>query len=417
MIREFQAEIEKLRAQVASGGGGSGNSAESERMVRQIEMEKAAISQQKDLAESEKARIARELEAKHQEILAEKMKAENAARQLKAIEEKLMHGGQNLLQKTEQQELELREKERKLEEERLQKRQLERKMEEMEEAALQENQKFDSIQEELENKSDKLKKLFSKYQRMKSELRDIQVEFERDKEEMLDQIRSLNREVKLKELVIRHFIPPSEMRKIESRCRYDEENDEWCLEKQHLTGNSIRRPQSASVNGKRPISAAAKAAARMGVDNPRFKSENVLTLELDMPDRTTRDYDDRGFDDGEVFSVPAIPNVYFSYPSGLSIVPPPPPPLPSFRTIGWFFSSACSPLHSPVSIALAAIIDPLSNSPERDGAFGDDQRARQRSAGSDRGGGSARPSSAARRDKPKTAQGSRPEVAAASAEE
>ena len=57
----------------------------------------------------------------------------------------------------------------------------------------------------------------------------------------------------------------------------------------------------------------------MGVDNPRFKSENVLALELDMPDRTTRDYDDRGFDDGEVFSVPAIPNVYFSYPSGAAL--------------------------------------------------------------------------------------------------
>jgi kinesin family member 3B len=324
MIREFQAEIEKLRAQVASGGGGGGgggggNSAESERMVRQIEMEKAAISQQKDLAESEKVRISRELEAKQQEILAEKQKAENAARQLRAMEEKLMHGGQNLLQKTEQQELELKDKERRLEEERQEKRRLERRMEEMEEAALQENQKFDSIQEELENKSDKLKKLFSKYQRMKSELRDIQVEFERDKEEMLDQIRALNREVRLKEIVIRHFIPPAEVRKIEGRCRFDEENDEWFLEKQQLTGNSIRRPQSATVNGKRPVSAAAKAAARMGVDNPRFKSENVLALELDMPDRTTRDYDDRGFDDGEVFSVPAIPNVYFSYPSGAAL--------------------------------------------------------------------------------------------------
>jgi kinesin family protein 3/17 len=262
MIREFTAEIEKLRAQVASGGGGGGNSAESERMVRQIEMEKAAISQQKDLAESEKARIAQQLEAKQQEILAEKQKAENVAMKLRLMEEKLMHGGQNLLHKTEQQEAELKEKERRLEEERLEKRRLERKMEEMEEAALHENQKFDNIQEELENKTDKLKKLFSKYQRMKSELRDIQVEFERDKEEMLDQIRGLNREVKLKEIVVRHFIPPSEVRKIEARCRYDEDNDEWVIEKQQLTGNAIRRPQSASVNGKRPMSAAAKAAAR-----------------------------------------------------------------------------------------------------------------------------------------------------------
>jgi kinesin family protein 3/17 len=35
----------------------------------------------------------------------------------------------------------------------------------------------------------------------------------------------------------------------------------------------------------------------MGDHNPRFKSENILALELDMPERTTYDYGTPGFDD------------------------------------------------------------------------------------------------------------------------
>merc|ERR1712146_85752 len=39
--------------------------------------------------------------------------------------------------------------------------------------------------------------------------------------------------------------------------------------------------------------------------------ENILDLELDMPNRTTSDYGERR--PGEVLAVPGMPNVYFSY--------------------------------------------------------------------------------------------------------
>lgn len=61
----------------------------------------------------------------------------------------------------------------------------------------------------------------------------------------------------------------------------------------------------------------ARAANRIGSDNPRFKGENILGLQFDLPQRTTRDYDEREmFDDGGLgFSVGNIPNVYLAYPS------------------------------------------------------------------------------------------------------
>ena len=43
----------------------------------------------------------------------------------------------------------------------------------------------------------------------------------------------------------------------------------------------------------------ARAANRLGTDNPRFRGENIITLELDMPQRTTRDYEERDMFDAQ----------------------------------------------------------------------------------------------------------------------
>lgn len=50
-----------------------------------------------------------------------------------------------------------------------------------------------------------------------------------------------------------------------------------------------KRPVSA-VGNKRPISEYARLAAAMG-GSLRYKGENILQVELDMPNRTTRDYE------------------------------------------------------------------------------------------------------------------------------
>ena len=51
----------------------------------------------------------------------------------------------------------------------------------------------------------------------------------------------------------------------------------------------IERPRSARGEGHRPTSQYAKMAAAVGF-NPRYRSENILLVELDLPTRTTRDY-------------------------------------------------------------------------------------------------------------------------------
>lgn len=104
------------------------------------------------------------------------------------------------------------------------------------------------------------------------------------------------------------------------RARWEEEREIWVLErledeskdeKGALTGGTIKRPISAAGQ-RRPISAFAKMVIAIGEMNPRFKSDNILNLELDMPERTTYDYDGIGMDERvQVFLKSSSMTIYY----------------------------------------------------------------------------------------------------------
>lgn len=85
------------------------------------------------------------------------------------------------------------------------------------------------------------------------------------------------------------------------RAHWDDEREVWVLErlsdvgKREVAAGVPRRPVSAAGQ-RRPTSDFAKHASAMGDMNPRFKSENILALELDLPERTTYDYEGPGVD-------------------------------------------------------------------------------------------------------------------------
>ena len=57
---------------------------------------------------------------------------------------------------------------------------------------------FGSLQDEVEAKTKKLKKLWSKFQQSKTEIKDLTEEFQGEREGMLETIRDLTRQLKLK---------------------------------------------------------------------------------------------------------------------------------------------------------------------------------------------------------------------------
>ncbi len=89
--------------------------------------------------------------------------------------------------------------------------------------------------------------------------------------------------------MIDNFVPPDEVERVESRAAWDGEKEVWILPRLELAGNSRRaRPVSDS---RVVIPESDTVRRRAAYDpSPRFKSENVVALEPDMPERTTIDY-------------------------------------------------------------------------------------------------------------------------------
>jgi kinesin family protein 3/17 len=77
----------------------------------------------------------------------------------------------------------------------------------------------------------KLEKVAQKYKRAKEDMRDVQIEFQEERESLLATIRELQKMVKLNELVIETLVPDEEVKKLEQKCWFDDELNEWVVEK------------------------------------------------------------------------------------------------------------------------------------------------------------------------------------------
>ena len=109
------------------------------------------------------------------------------------------------------------------------------------------------------------------------------------------------------------------VQKVVRRASWDEDSDSWVLGRGPAAdqgggvagaaaaggagGGAAAAPGDGSPWGprpvaapgaRRPVSAFARAALACGDMNPRFRSENILAMELDLPDRVTFDYYEGG---------------------------------------------------------------------------------------------------------------------------
>jgi len=329
--QKLEARSERLKAETLKF------KAEAERLAQErenllhiktkSEEERKKIEDELDTRKKEMESRQAELESRQSELEKERAERESIALRLKAMEDKLLVGGENIIDKAKLQETELRRAQLELEERKRQEMLLSRELAERQEAQLVAEDQYSSLQEEVEAKNKKLKKLWAKFQQAKTEAKDLQEEFQTEREDLLNTIRELTQEIKLKNLVIDNFIPPEEAQKIQKRAQWDDEKGEWILQRINYAGNNVRAKRPFSDSGaRRPVSEFAKIASAMGDQNPRYKNENIINLDLDMPERTTQDY--TGPDNrtqavlNSVFSEDAdatnpaaqsTANVYFSY--------------------------------------------------------------------------------------------------------
>ncbi|KAK9824688.1 hypothetical protein WJX72_012423 [[Myrmecia] bisecta] len=276
--------------------------------MRQAEEEAAAIFEQRQRDAAEAAQLAREAQmqaASVQEVQArrdaEQAKKEELARRVADMESKLIRGEARGGLEAVARQTEAAVQQRTLELEGRRRQQAEKVAEilELEEEHLSAEGKLSSLEEEAAKLTRKMKRLLNKCRGVDAEVADTLDEWAHEKEDLLDSLRELHQQMALKNLVIEAFIPQREVQKVTKRAAWDEEHQTWVLQRLSDTTNQRNGSGGGVTMGKRPMSTAgqrrpasefALAASSLGDHNPRFKCENLLTLELDMPERTTFDY-------------------------------------------------------------------------------------------------------------------------------
>lgn len=258
-----------------------------------LEKERKAIMEDHSLVAEEKQRLLKEKERKMDDLRREKEASEMLSAKVKAMESKLLVGGKNIVDHTNEQQRILELKRQEIAEQKRREREMQQEMDCHDEETLELKETYSSLQQEVDIKTKKLKKLFAKLQAVKAEIHDVQEDHIKERQELEQTQNELTRELKLKHLIIENFIPLEEKNKIVMRATFDEEDDTWKMrpitriqdDQQMMT-----RPVSA-VGYRRPLSQHARMSMMMRPD-ARYRAENILMLELDLPSRTTKEYEE-----------------------------------------------------------------------------------------------------------------------------
>ncbi|XP_026174565.1 kinesin-like protein KIF3C [Mastacembelus armatus] len=314
LLREFQKEIARLRAQLnhrkwrnkqkkeqVDGEGwerdedGETEGEEDEEVEKEaeeyvkleeqrLEREKDAIREDQFLLAEEKQRLLGEKERMMGDLRKEQEATEQLTAKYKAMESKLLVGGKNIIDHTNEQQKMLEIKRQEIAEQTRTEREMQQQMLVQDEETLELRETFTSLQQEVEAKTKKLKKLYAKLQCIKAEIRDVNDDHVTSRQELEQTQNELTRELKFKYLIIENFIPPEEKNKIMNRLTFDPEEDQWKFQPlvpaESKSLQMKKRPTSA-VGYKRPISQYARVAIAMGTHS-RYRAENIMFLELDM---------------------------------------------------------------------------------------------------------------------------------------
>lgn len=218
------------------------------------------------------------------------------AKKLEQIEGQLVRGGRNIVDTYTERQVELERKLTEISDRKKREVEMQQQLELQEESTLEIRETVTSLQQEVDLKTRKLKKCYAKWMTLKQELVDTRDEHNRDRRELEMTHNELIKELKRLLLIIDNFVPAEVKSRLYTQARYDEEQEEWALNMnvwQEAVGQSVRRPVSVPTR-RRPVSEYAMQMIKTipsAEEAMRYKGENILSYDLDMPLRTTYDYE------------------------------------------------------------------------------------------------------------------------------
>uniref|UniRef100_A0A182P728 Kinesin-like protein n=1 Tax=Anopheles epiroticus TaxID=199890 RepID=A0A182P728_9DIPT len=271
LLRHFQEEIEELKRQLEEGifqqgiesgdeededdgEGEDGNDEdaveeecdpdadrERERQERKEKRRKEKARERKEKSDAEKELLEKKAMENQQELKKAKSEQDQLRAKLSSLENKILVGGENLLEKAKEQELLLENSLTELEQRTKTELELKENLQKIEAERIDIEERYSSLQEECVGKTKKLQRVMSMLMSIKSELADQQQEQQREKEGIYENIRSLSRELALCELVINSYIPKEYQNMIEKFTHWNEDIGEWQLKCVAYTGNNMRK--------------------------------------------------------------------------------------------------------------------------------------------------------------------------------
>ena len=169
---------------------------------------------------------------------------------LAAMQAKVVRGGTNLLDQEQRLLEEARRREEKLAKIAAAEAEQARRIKELEDlntiTAI-----YKTIEEEIESKARKIHKLHEAYQRCVVDLKDLDLEFERERENLLDTVRALTRQIKLKNLVLDSYVP-----------RRSREDYDFGVMGRPIRDVAVDRAQHAGIHRARDVSRRTRSARR-----------------------------------------------------------------------------------------------------------------------------------------------------------
>ncbi|XP_011300630.1 kinesin-like protein KIF3A [Fopius arisanus] len=267
LLRQFQDEIEQLRKQLEENGAevseSDGESDESETGETRKERQLRRRSQMLTMEELEDKDLESSVEkvdtAEHNdkspddkdviELKRTQSEKEALRQKMTNLQNKILVGGENLLEKAEAQEQMLAAAAVELDQRKKREEQLKKAIEEKEAERIDIEEKYSSLQEEAAGKTKKLAKVYTMLMSAKAELLDLQEEHQREMEGILEGVRAIGRELQLQELILNSYIPVQYQTMIERYVHWNEDIGEWQLKCVAYTGNNMRKAQATPPLG------------------------------------------------------------------------------------------------------------------------------------------------------------------------
>ncbi|XP_066591336.1 kinesin-like protein KIF3A [Prorops nasuta] len=300
LLRQFQVEIEQLRKQLEENGAEISESEDDsegsdenggtkrERKVRHRKSQMLTMEEleDQDVETPEKVDKAERDDKSPDdtdviELKRTQSEKEALRQKMQNLQNKILVGGENLLEKAEAQEQLLAAAAIELDQRKSREEQLKKAIEEKEAERIDIEEKYSSLQEEAIGKTKKITRVCTMLMSVRAELSDLQQEHQREMEGLLEGVRGIGRELQLQELIVNSYIPIQYQTMIERYVHWNEDIGEWQLKCVAYTGNNMRKAQitPASGNNKdtQPDLSNIYLSYNTGIDNSFVQSRKSRT--------------------------------------------------------------------------------------------------------------------------------------------